>query len=190
MKIKSIGYIAISILIVTAIIAIPVIWLSTDPPIDNITITDSKRYMKTNSYIRKLLKKSYVDPFPSKIPAGSKSEYFYNYSCNFDGDLYFTVYLELSSMTEEDFTSERRRIGKLSDEEPILRGETEYVSFSQPDLEEYFSTEYSRKGFSFNLVVFENAEQTIKYLISYQCDNSQIPEQISELLNTAKKLGK
>lgn len=180
---NSVFFIALSVFIVAVLLMLPRIWLHSDPPIGNVTICDSEKYMDVNSYVGKLIRENYVNPFPRDISAECKAEYYYNYRCNFDGDLHFTVFLELNSLTYEDYISERTRILKLSDIELISHGEADSILFCLPDLEEFYSTEYSQQGFSFDIVEFNEAERTIKYLISYQCDNSQIPKQLSEFVD-------
>ncbi len=188
MKNKNIIYIVLSFFIVLILFLLPVMWLSSDPPIADVTIRDSEEYMEVNSYVRKQLRKNYINPFPNKIPLECRSEYYYNYNCNYDGDLYFTLFLELRSTKPEYYLSEKSRILKLFDDEVTSQGESDYITFCIPDLDEFLSKEYCQKEFSIDMVVFNNREKFIRYILSYQCDNTKIPAQILSELSVLRSV--
>lgn len=179
MKHWDIAIVAFVILLVAAGV---VLFFSSDPPIGNTTVTDIDRYMKVEPYVRELMKKSYAEVLPASIPDDCAPEYYYSYQCNYDGDMYFTVYLRLDSMRSETFEAELRRLQGIPEARRSASGDAEYIILSLPELEEYFSESVSLRGFRFELAEIDESRSAIRYLISYQRDNQHIPAMLPEML--------
>ena len=179
---KNLRFAAVAVIAVLLLMSIPFIYFSSDPPMGNATSTDSREYMDVDPYIKRLLKKSYIDPLPARLPDECEAEYYYNYKCNFDGEMFFTIYLKRSSMQGDELEAEMRRLYRLGGAQISRSGDVESICFCMPDLEEYFSESVSQKGFRFDIVMADRGKGTIQYLVSYQHDNRHVPEVVVGML--------
>lgn len=162
-----------------------------DPPMGEVICTDLDEYLKVNRYVRKKLKNECPDMFPNYIPANCTAEYLYDYSCNFDGDVFLTIYLETKFSIGEDYDVAKNRINTndvkmyFGKEESTKILVTEAVS-----LENYFQC--SKKyytGYSAAIIKENDKERTIQYLFIAQSSNfKELDTRVVELLSDLEKV--
>lgn len=157
-----------------------------DPPIEDVSTTDPGCYMQMNHYMAELLRDEYRGIFPKEIPANCLPDYLYEYSCDFDGRLYYTVYLALTYSSPDDYLSQKESVYKeiLSDA-VTASGEKHYIIYSLSGLDNAFSeNEPYYTGYSASLIAMSDEEYTIRYLVTEQYGNEHgQAENVAQMLN-------
>ena len=163
-----------------------------DPPMENKTITDPRKYMKVNSYVAGWLDSNDpMDQFPQKIPENCEVEYCYHYQCGL-GYPDFYIYLKLHFEDDSAFQTETARLAEAELKKILQDGNVRYLLFWYSQMfEKYMSGEYieSMKCL-FRATVIDESTNTIEYLYAvinnphYQSDEiMHIAEPVWELLN-------
>lgn len=162
-----------------------------DPPMGEIISTDSCEYMKVNRYVRKKIKNECPDMFPKNIPANCTSEYLYDYSCNFDGDVFLTIYLKTAFSTRDDYDAAKKRL-HTNDVEVYSSTDESTIFFviETLSLENYFQQpEKYYTGYSAAIMKENEQDGSIEYLFIAQSSNSkELDNRVVELLSDLEKV--
>jgi len=167
------------------------IYFSSDPPIEESATSNPNDYLKVNRYIKHLLKTDYNDMLPTKIPLDCSPQYQYSYKCDFDGHLYFSIYLELEFDSQEEYLLEIDNF-KKNVLNAIIKSsqDKQYYICELTGIENYFgNNEKFYTGYSAAFIVTDDSEKTIRYIIVKQSSNtSKLSDAISELMDSLKNL--
>lgn len=167
------------------------IYFSSDPPMGESATSDPNDYLKVNRYIKHLLKTDYKNILPTKIPLDCNPEYQYSYKCNFDGDLYFSIYLGLEFDSQEDYLVEIDSFKKNVSDAIIKYSQGKrYYIYELAGIENYFGNdEKSYTGYFAAFIVTDDSEKTIQYIIVNQFNNrNKLSDTVSELMDSLKNL--
>lgn len=167
------------------------IYFSSDPPIEESATTNPEDYLQVNHFIRRLLKINYNHLLPGKIPQECTPEYQYSYKCDFDGCLYFSIYLELRFGSSDDYLAEVSSIKKrIPDAIVKCKQEKQYYICKLEGIDHYFdNSERYYSGYSAAFIEEDTSEKKIKYLIIEQYSNSnQLSDNVNEMLGNLSDL--
>lgn len=162
-----------------------------DPPMGEIISTDTGEYMKVNRYVKKKIKNECPDMFPKNLPANCTAEYLYDYSCNFDGDVFLTIYLKTEFSTRDDYNAAKNRL--RTDDVRTYSSTDESAKFfviEALSLGNYFqNTGKYYTGYSAAIIKENEQDGSIEYLFITQSSNSkELDNRVVELLSDLEKV--
>lgn len=131
------------------------------------------------------------DMFPKNIPANCTSEYLYDYSCNFDGDVFLTIYLKTEFSLREDYDAAKNRLH--TNDVKMYSSTDEYTKFfviEALSLKNYFQhPEKYYTGYSAAIIKENEQEGTVEYLFITQRSNlKELDNRVVELLSGLEKV--
>ena len=183
------NFLVLSLLAVLFVLLITVgalyIYSGSDPPIAQLYTCDSKDYLELSLYMRRLLNTEYAYLFPDKIPSNCNSEYQYSYKCDFDGRLYFFIYLKLDFDSSETYIAELENVeSRLSAFRLESSGENRYYIYKAQALDNFTgSPQRLYTGFSAAFIEADNSANSLRLLVTEQYSNdNELPESVREML--------
>lgn len=163
-----------------------------DPPMENKTITNPRKYMKVNSYVAGWLDSNDpMDQFPQKIPENCEVEYCYHYQCGL-GYPDFYIYLKLHFEDDDGFEEEKARLAQTTPYQILQEGNISYILMDDLFAFDRYMGDWKSEslGVLFRVTVVDESTNTVEHM--YALINNfgfgpdeimHIAEPVWELLN-------
>ena len=160
-------------------------YFGSDPPIAQLYTCDTEDYLELSPYMRRLLNTKYRHLLPENIPKDCSTIYQYSYRCDFDGRLYFFIYLRLDFQSSDAYRAELENIeSRLSNSNWKKSGNKSYCIRNAQGLDNFTgSPQKVYTGFSAAFIEADDEADSLSFLITeqYSSDN-ELPENVREML--------
>lgn len=157
-------------------------------PVASELVTDSAKYLQTNSYVKEELAAFSVFPLPEAIPDDATVlEYRYAYDCAAFGDPNFSVILVLQYTSETAYQQEQQRIRScMYSDTSEKAGESEYYFGNTLSGFEVLTDDKVEDGNCavLQFVFLNDEELTVTYAIGQLYDGSRYDDEIVRMLGS------
>ena len=159
-------------------------YFNSDPPIEATSTKNINYYLETNKYVKNLLKENYNDMFPQKIPSNCAAEYLYEYSCDFDGRLYLTLFLKLKYDADQDYNIAKSQTIENSTANLMEAGNGKhFLVYDSASMDNYYlNPEKIYTGYKIAFIELDDEEFSINYILLKQYSNDKQLDKAVEFL--------